>query len=185
LADKADKKPTLDLLKKAMDVAQKAFKPVRPTLAKGPAELSDLPDSITKDAKALLAAAREMDEGYKACAQAMQDNDEGKVAKAIHSLATGISGLKNVFSQMANNYGKTASHPTGSPPWHKASEADEALAKSYLALQNLKSFFDSMQEIPPQYSAYYRTLMLASSTVADARRATSQVRALTQKASKL
>lgn len=183
LADKAEMSQDLPVLDYAMNAAQPAFKHFRELISKGQSEVGDLGD-VAKDAKTVLRAAKDMDEAYKACAQAKQDKKEKVVAVAVHGLATSVSHLKNVLSQMVKSYGKTAS-PMGSPPWHKAAEADEHLSKAYLALHNLKGFFDSMQEIPSQYHAYYKSVMKAADVVASARQVTTNVRMQAQKMSKL
>lgn len=72
---------------------------------------------------------------------------------------------------------KTAANP----PLHKPAEADEALAKAYLALHAFKAAFDDMHEIPKSLEAVYKQTMKAAEAVGKARESTYQLREMARR----
>lgn len=68
------------------------------------------------------------------------------------------------------------------PPWHEAAKADDAVGDAYRRLSSLKSGFDGMSEIPPQFAQLYTELGKAISVLAATRQSTNQVREMVKRA---
>lgn len=64
---------------------------------------------------------------------------------------------------------------------HKGDEADEAVARGYLALHGLKAGLDSMEEIPADLLPLYRQIMTTLDVLTKARKETYQTRMMVQK----
>lgn len=96
--------------------------------------------------------------------------------------------IQEVEDNVLPRHGKMVRRKTAasmrSPPWYKAAEADDSLVKALLALHGLKGFFDSMEEIPSQYLAYYRSILKAADEVTSSRRHTYQLRMQTKSVNK-
>ena len=96
----------LTLCEQAQEVAYKLFEPFRPMLAKGQAELSKANLSETaKQAKMLFDVVHDdLDRGYRAVGQVVQDKDGTKADEAVHKLALASAHVKNFYAQYVRAY---------------------------------------------------------------------------------